>query len=312
MSIWNTARLATLNGSRMPISHWLLAFAAVFVWGTNFVVIAWGLAELPPFLFCTLRFLLTALPWIFFVRRPAVAWTRLMGFGMLLGAGQFGLLYFAMHRYISPGLASLLMQTQVIFTILLSLTLRKQTIRTLQILALAVAIGGIAIVIWRSATNSGGSVTPIGVLLVLAAALCWALANLVVQSVGKVNVIAFLIWSSVFAVPPLILMTALMDGTSLALHSLAAAGPRAWIAVGYQVFGNTLFGFAVWNWLLARHPAATVTPVALLVPVFGMTTAAWLLAEPLPAWKLSAAALVLSGLALNAYATRPRHRVTST
>jgi O-acetylserine/cysteine efflux transporter len=290
----------------MPISHWLLAFAAVFVWGTNFVVIAWGLAELPPFLFSTLRFLFTVLPWIAFVKRPAVRWRNLICFGMLIGAGQFGLLYFAMHRYISPGLASLLMQTQVIFTILLSLSIKKQTIRSLQTLALALAVAGIAIVMWRSANNSGGSVTPFGVLLILASAFCWALANLVVQSVGKVNVVAFLIWSSLFAVPPLLLMTALFDGTSVALHSLAVASPRAWVAVGYQVFGNTFFGFGAWNWLLARHPAATVTPVALLVPVFGMTTSAWLLSEPLPAWKVSAAGLILLGLAINAYASRPR------
>jgi O-acetylserine/cysteine efflux transporter len=60
-----------------------------------------------------------------------------------------------------------------------------------------------------------------------------------------------------------------------------------------------LFGFGVWGWLLARHPAATIVPMALLVPVFGMSTAAWVLGEALPAWKLLATALVLSGLALN-------------
>lgn len=290
----------------MPISHWLLALSAVFVWGTNFVVIAWGLAELPPFLFSALRFLLTALPWIVFIKRPAVRWRSLVGFGMLIGAGQFGLLYFAMHRYISPGLASLLMQTQVIFTILLSVTMKKQAIHRLQGPALAVAVSGIVLVMLRSATDPGASVTPFGVLLILVSALCWALANLVVQSVGKVNVIGFLTWSSVFAVPPLLLMTGLFDGTSAAIHSLATASPRAWAAVAYQVIGNTFFGFGVWNWLLARHPAATVTPAALLVPVFGMTTSAWLLAEPLQTWKVSAAALVLFGLALNAYATRPQ------
>jgi O-acetylserine/cysteine efflux transporter len=55
----------------------------------------------------------------------------------------------------------------------------------------------------------------------------------------------------------------------------------------------------MWGWLLARHAAATVVPLALLVPVFGMGSAALFLGEPLPAWKLGAAALVMSGLALN-------------
>ena len=67
---------------------------------------------------------------------------------------------------------------------------------------------------------------------------------------------------------------------------------------------DTLFGYAAWNWLLARHPAATVAPSALLVPVFGMSASAWLLGEPLQGWKLLAAGLVIGGLALNLYAGR--------
>ena len=63
--------------------------------------------------------------------------------------------------------------------------------------------------------------------------------------------------------------------------------------------GGGVFGYAAWGWLLARHPAATITPMALLVPVFGMGGAALWLDESLPPWKLIAAALVMAGLALN-------------
>ena len=76
-------------------------------------------------------------------------------------------------------------------------------------------------------------------------------------------------------------------------------GCMTWAAVAWQSWGNTLFGYAAWGWLLARHPASTITPMALLVPVFGMGASALLLAEPLPAWKLIAAGLVMTGLALN-------------
>ena len=74
----------------MPIIHLMLALAVVFIWGTNFVVIKWGLAEFDPFLFAALRFALCIVPWIFFIPRPPVAWSRLAWFGVLLGAGQFG------------------------------------------------------------------------------------------------------------------------------------------------------------------------------------------------------------------------------
>ena len=63
----------------------------------------------------------------------------------------------------------------------------------------------------------------------------------------------------------------------------------------WQAWGNALFGYVAWAWLLARHPAATISPFALLVPVSGMATAAWMLGEPLPPWKLGAALLVLTG-----------------
>ena len=72
-----------------------------------------------------------------------------------------------------------------------------------------------------------------------------------------------------------------------------------WLAVAWQAWGNTLFGYGAWAWLLARHPAVTIAPIALLVPLFGMAASALWLGEPLPAWKLSAAGLVMAGLAVN-------------
>jgi O-acetylserine/cysteine efflux transporter len=89
-------------------------------------------------------------------------------------------------------------------------------------------------------------------------------------------------------------------------HGLSQAGWGTWAAVLWQALGNTLFGYGAWSWLLARHPAATVSPMALLVPVFGMAASALVLAEPLPAWKLGAAALLIGGLALNLLASRRR------
>ncbi len=102
----------------MPLTHLLLALAVVAVWGSNFVVIKFGLTELPPLLLATLRFALSALPWLFFIRRPAVAWRYLVSYGVFIGL-MFGLLFLAMRADISPGLASLLMQSQVFMTMLL-------------------------------------------------------------------------------------------------------------------------------------------------------------------------------------------------
>ena len=278
----------------MPASHLLLALAVVFVWGTNFVVIRWGLDGLPPLLFATLRFAASALPWLLLVRRPPVPWSKLAAFGVLLGVGQFGLLFLAMRADIAPGLASLVIQTQVFFTIALSLLTLGERVRGYQLAGLALAVGGLALI----ATHLDAHSTPLGLILVLAGAFFWSCANMVVKTVGKVDMLAFMVWSSLFAVPPLFVLSLWREGWPLMQERVLAANLGVWLCVLWQALGNTLFGYGAWNWLLARHAASQVTPWALLVPVFGMTASALSLGEPLPAWKLGAATLVLCGLAV--------------
>ena len=277
----------------MPLPHILLALAVVAVWGTNFVVIRWGLDGLPPLLFATLRFAASALPWLLFVPRPRVRWQTQAAFGVLLGVGQFGLLFLAIQGHISPGLASLVVQMQVFFTIGLSLWLMGERVRPYQLLGLLLAVSGLGII----GLHLDASVTLAGVALVLGAGFCWACANLVVKQAGQVNMLHFMVWSSVYAVPPLLLLSLWTEGPAAIGTALSNAGPIIWASVLWQAVGNTLFGYGAWNWLLARHPAAAVTPMALLVPVFGMGASALMLGEALPGWKLGACALVLAGLA---------------
>ena len=278
----------------MPPSHLLLALAVVFVWGTNFVVIRWGLDGLPPFLFATLRFALSALPWLLFIPRPTAPWRKLAAFGVLLGVGQFGLLFLAIQGRISPGLASLVVQIQVFFTIGMSLVLMRERVRGFQVMGLLLALAGLAVI----AAHLDATVTLLGLMLVIGAAFFWACANLVVKSLGPVNMLHFMVWSSAFAVPPLLVISVLTEGVPAITAARQGADAVVWGSVLWQALGNTLFGYGVWNWLLARHPAATVTPLALLVPVFGMGASALSLGEALPGWKLGAGALVLGGLAV--------------
>jgi O-acetylserine/cysteine efflux transporter len=287
----------------MPISHLLLALAVVAVWGTNFVVIKVGLADMPPLLFATLRFALSALPFLAFVKRPAVAWRYLAAYGFFMGL-QFALLFIAMRRDISPGLASLLIQSQVFLTLVLVAVLQHERMARAQLAALAVATLGFVLIAFKSFDASHADVTPLGLLLVLLGALSWAGSNVISRHIGKVNMLGFIVWSSLFAIWPLLICALWLEGPQHLAETLPRIGLAAWLAATWQAVGNTLFGFGVWGWLLARHPAATVTPLALLVPFFGMGASAWLLGEPLQGWKLTAFALVIGGLALNMLASR--------
>jgi O-acetylserine/cysteine efflux transporter len=278
----------------LPPLHALLALAVVAVWGTNFVIMKFALGHLPPLTLAALRFTFALLPWVFFLKRPA-GWRNLAAYGLLIGVGQFGTIYIAMNGWISPGLASLVVQVQAFFTIGLSMLLTGEKVRGYQVAALGLAATGLA---WLMA-HTNGDLRPLGLILVLTAALGWAGGNIVARRAGQVNMVAYVVWSSLFAAPALFALAFAIDGPAAVIGGIRQADAATWGAVLWQSFGNSLFGYAAWGWLLARYPAATISPLSLLVPVFGMGASAIFLGEALTPWKITAAALVLSGLALN-------------
>lgn len=279
----------------LPLGHMLLALAVVAVWGTNFVVIRVALDELPPLTFATLRYIFALLPAALFIKRPPVRWRSLALYGVMIGFGQFGLLFIAMDGLISPGLASLVVQTQIFFTIGFSVWLTGERVHRFQYWGLLLATAGIGVIL----ANTGGATTPLGIALVLGAALSWAVGNHVAKVSGTSDMLGYVVWASLFSILPLLLGALLADGPADMAASISAASLGTWAAVLWQSIGNTLFGYSAWGWLLSRHPASTITPTAMLVPVFGISTSAMLLGEDLQGWKLFAGALVMSGLAIN-------------
>lgn len=274
-------------------AHLALAVAVTIVWGSNFVVVKYALDTMAPLTLATLRFTAVLLPLVFFVKRPAVSWANLAAYGVLIGAGQFGALFVALRADVTPGLASLLMQSQLFFTIGLSRVLTGERVRWYQAAALVPAVAGLGVILM----HTDGSITLLGLGLILTASLCWGGGNIVARAAGQVDMLGYVVWASLFAIPPLLALTLAIEGWSVMLWGIRAAGPATWAVVAWQAVGNTMFGYGVWGWLLARYPAATVSPLALLIPIFGMGSSALLLGEPLQTWKLLAAALVMSGLA---------------
>ncbi|MBU3563881.1 EamA family transporter [Polynucleobacter sp. Tro8-14-1] len=276
----------------------MLALAIVAVWGTNFVVIKLSLAAFPPFLFAALRYTFAFLPLVFFVPRPKTSWVNLSIYGLAVGVGQFGVLYFAIDGRISPGLASLVIQTQVFFTIGFAMFFAKERLRTYQMLAVLVAMTGLGII----ALHADATTTFLGLALVVFTGFSWGVANTVSRRAGSINMLAYVVWASAFAIPPLFAISFLFEGGWGHMStSLTSAPVGAWAGVLWQSWGNTIFGYSAWAWLLSKHPAAVVAPAPLLVPIFGMGAAAYFLGESLPPWKILAAGLVIVGLIINLF-----------
>jgi O-acetylserine/cysteine efflux transporter len=286
------------KSNQLPLSHLLLALAIVAVWGTNFVVIKLSLDAFPPFLFAALRFTFAFLPLAFFIPRPQVSWGNLCAYGLAIGVGQFGILFFAIDGRISPGLASLVVQTQVFFTIGLAMFFAKERLRLYQAVAVLIAMTGLGTI----ALHTDADTTFIGLALIVFAGLSWGIGNTVSRRAGSINMLSYVVWASAFSLPPLFLISWIFEGGWEQMSTSIISAPMgAWAGVFWQSWGNTVFGYAAWAWLLSKHPAAVVAPAPLLVPIFGMGASAYFLSEPLPLWKILAAGLVIAGLVVNLF-----------
>ncbi len=286
------------KSNQLPLSHLLLALAIVAVWGTNFVVIKLSLDAFPPFLFAALRFTFAFLPLAFFIPKPQVSWGNLCAYGLAIGVGQFGILFFAIDGRISPGLASLVVQTQVFFTIGLAMFFAKERLRLYQAVAVLIAMIGLGTI----ALHTDSDTTFIGLALIVFAGLSWGIGNTVSRRAGSINMLSYVVWASAFSLPPLFLISWIFEGGWEQMSTSIISAPMgAWAGVFWQSWGNTVFGYAAWAWLLSKHPAAVVAPAPLLVPIFGMGASAYFLSEPLPLWKILAAGLVIAGLVVNLF-----------
>ena len=249
-------------------------------------------------MFAALRFVFAFLPAVFFLPRPKVSWVNLCIYGLAVGVGQFGILYFAIDGNISPGLASLVVQTQVFFTIGFAMLFAKEQLKLYQAVAVAIAMTGLGII----AVHTDATTTFLGLALVVFAGFSWGVANTASRRAGAINMLSYVVWASAFAIPPLLLISWIFEGGWGSMYvSLTSAPIGAWLGVLWQSWGNTLFGYGAWAWLLSKHPAAAVAPAPLLVPIFGMGSAAFFLSEPLPLWKILAAGIVILGLMVNLF-----------
>lgn len=284
----------------MPFSHVLLALCVIAIWGINFVVIQIGLRELPPIFLTFLRFFFAAFPAVFFIKRPQIPFKMLFAYAMLMFTLDFAFLFSGMYAGVSSGIASLTLQTQVFFTAILAMIFLKEKLTLWQILGALVSFSGIGLV----AINTGGDVNTFGLLLVEFAALSWAGGNLVSKKIGKVDMFSLVVWGSLVAWPPLLLLSFILEHGKWSIESILNV---SWLTIGsvaYLVYPVTLFGFAIWSWLLSRHAASTVAPFTLLVPIFGFSSSALILGEGMQGWKIGAGFLIVFGLVINLYGGR--------
>ncbi|WP_284984374.1 EamA family transporter [Arthrobacter sp. efr-133-TYG-118] len=291
----------------MNIRHSALAVLVAVLWGLNFVAIDFGLhpasgngsngsggaADVPPLLFVAMRFVLVVFPCIFFVRKPNVSWKAIIGVGLFMSAGQFGLLYLGMALGMPAGLASLVLQAQVLLTVLLAARFLGERPSKRQLTGVVLGVAGLALVaVGRSLV---APVVPL--MIVLAAALSWAAGNIIARKAKAASGLGLVVWSGAVVPLPLAALSLIVDGPAAVVGTLTNLQPATILSALYTAIFASLVGYGIWNRLLSLYPSSAVVPFTLLVPVVGMT-AAWLLISEVPTTaELAGGLLLLGGVA---------------
>lgn len=286
----------------MRPAHICLAVLVAAVWGVNFVVIEVGLDHFPPLLFSALRFLVAALPAVFFVGRPKVAWKWIVGVGLVLGVAKFGLLFIGMDAGMPAGLSSLVLQVQAVFTGFFAFLALGERPGRVRVTGMVVALGGIAV----AAVDEGETGPLTAFALLMGAAACWGVSNVLTRKASPPDSLNFMVWVSTVPVLPLLALSLLFEGPSRDLDALRSLDWQGAGIIVYVAWVTTVFGFGAWGYLLRRHPASTVAPFSLLVPVFGMSSAALVLDESVSGLRWCAAALLVGGVALASFGKASR------
>lgn len=276
----------------MPIRHIALALLVVAIWGFNFVVIKLSVAALPPLLAAALRFLFAALPLVFFIKPPKVAWPLVVAYGFAFGVGLYGFLNLAMAWGMSAGLSSLVLQTQAFFTMALAFVLLGERPRSVQVLGAAIAFAGIAVI--GADRLAGAALLPLG--MTLLAALCWGAANILIKKAGKVDPVSLTVWGALVVPLPLLALSLLFEGPLAVSDALLGFGWGDAALIAFLAYPATLLGMAIWSWLLGQHPASVVAPFTLLVPITGLASGYLVLGETISSVEIVGALLVIAGL----------------
>lgn len=271
----------------------------VVIWGLNFIAIQVGLTAIPPLLLGALRFLVVTFPLIFFFPHPPIQWKYLIALGLTINTGQFAFLFLGMKLGMPSGLASLIIQSQVFFTSLLAIFILSEKSFLNHVIGLLTASLGILVI----GLQHGGNMTLSGFIFTICAAISWAIGNIITRKSSitspSYSPLSLVIWSGAVAILPLLLLSWFIEGPVAWELAWQIADAKTFAALIYLGYFASLIGYVIWSRLLTKYPAGIVSPLALLVPVVGISSSTLLLHEQLSFYQGVGILLVMLGLIIH-------------
>lgn len=269
----------------------VMALTVPLVWGMGFVFAKGAIEHFPPILLMCLRFTLTALVLVWFTAIPRGNLLRLCGVAVVACAIQYSLTFTGL-KGLQAGIASLIVQLEVPFLVMLGAVFLGERPGRRKWLGIAIAFAGVGLMAHQG--DFGADV--VSVLMVVGGAFTWAVGQVMIRALKDIAGLQVTAWTAVFAAPQLLVMSLVFEsGQSEALQ---AAGPVVWGAVLYLGLVMTGFGYFLWNSLIRKHDVGRVAPFLLLLPVFSVLGGILFLGETPDPARLWGGLVILFGVAV--------------
>ncbi|MGB1238445.1 MAG: EamA family transporter [Pseudomonadales bacterium] len=276
----------------MKTSDLIVAISVCALWGFNFSVIKLGVDHLDPFLLTALRLSFAALPGVFLLPRPEVAMRFVALYGLLFGVGLWGIMSLSIHWGLSAGMASVVLRGSAFFSVLIGVYWFRERLNLAARIGVALSLAGLGLSFYLE----DGSVTVIGLLLALLAGLSLSLLSALVKQLQVQQMLAFIVWSCLFAPVPLLLLASWVNGTQVIEVLSSGLSSSAWFSILFQAYPTTVLGYWLWSRLLVKYPMSALAPLSLLVPLFGVCGSMLFYGERIGGLKTVALGLVLAGV----------------
>lgn len=283
----------------MPFTDWLRAVAVLLIWGVNFITIRYGVDVYSPFMLGTLRFIFVFFPACLFLPRPKVSWWLLTSYGLVLGFLQFGSLFWAIALGMPVGITSLVMQTQVFFSLILAAIFLGERIYLRNIFALCLALFGLWII--HADNTSDLIIPPLALFINFLTALFFAMSNILAKQFRHIQPLSLVVWSALPSIPPFLICAYFLLGGTEFIHQITQVSLKGFGAIAFLVLMASMLATSFWTKLLGKYPIGLISPLALLIPIITAIAAYFILDEKLSLIQMLGIGTVIFAVALNSF-----------
>jgi O-acetylserine/cysteine efflux transporter len=270
-----------------------LAVMVAVIWGLGFVASRLALDELSPALMTAMRFAIAAVPCLF-VRRPNVPWTVLIAISGTLFLGQFLAQSWAIAHSVPVGLASVIVQSQALFTVAFAAAAFREMPTGMQVAGIGVATIGLLMIC--GTVGFDFSVGAFAVLMI--SPVSFAIGNLLLRRARDVAMFDLFAWLCLVPPLPLLALAFVVDGPRATWHSLWQMSLTGWASMLFVGAISTCIAYWLWGRLLRDYTAAQVVPFALLVPFVGAAASSVVFGETFGPLRLAGMITVVGGIAI--------------